>query len=270
MSDASSPRGKLYINKVLHKAFVEVSEKGTEAAAATAVAMMTPMSLPMTTPFTPTFKADRPFVYLIRDRVSGSILFMGRMMNPSVETRRSPKGGMRKSANIAVAVGLVLVSAILNRMRGPIRTPREGERRSRRRKLSDSETERLSDAKDDDGFVPLLETGGGRGLETKDESDGQRHPRRPLRLRRKGEHPAGDLREEGTGGEFEGIRVDRGRVREWIIPEPARPDLGTARGRGSSTSFIQCHRALVMALTRPDCLLPGFTEQVLQAIGVFS
>ena len=84
MSHAKSPIDKLYITKVLHKAFVEVNEKGTEAAAATAVIMATPASAPADMPFTPTFKADRPFVYLIRDNVSGSILFIGRMMNPEV------------------------------------------------------------------------------------------------------------------------------------------------------------------------------------------
>jgi serpin B len=83
MSHATSPDNKLYITKVLHKAFVEVNEKGTEAAAATAVIMAVPSSAPIRVAFTPTFKADRPFIYLIRDRVTGSILFMGRMMEPT-------------------------------------------------------------------------------------------------------------------------------------------------------------------------------------------
>ena len=83
MSQAQSPTEKLYISKVLHKAFVEVNEEGTEAAAATAVLMPKATSVPTTLPFIPTFKADRPFVYLIRDRVTGSILFMGRMMDPA-------------------------------------------------------------------------------------------------------------------------------------------------------------------------------------------
>jgi serpin B len=82
MSHAKSPTEKLYITKVLHKSFIEVNEKGTEAAAATAVVMAMPASAPISVSFTPTFKADRPFLYLIRDRATGSILFMGRMMNP--------------------------------------------------------------------------------------------------------------------------------------------------------------------------------------------
>ena len=62
------------ISTVAHKAFVEVNEVGTEAAAATAVMMR--VSLP------PTFRADHPFLFLIRDRDTGSILFMGRIVNP--------------------------------------------------------------------------------------------------------------------------------------------------------------------------------------------
>jgi len=83
MRQTSDRRQRLYITKVLHKAFVEVNEKGTEAAAATGVVMSVPTGAPMNVPFTPTFKADRPFVFLIRDVKTGSILFMGRMMNPN-------------------------------------------------------------------------------------------------------------------------------------------------------------------------------------------
>ncbi len=72
---------KLYITQVRHKAFIEVNEKGTEAAAATGVSLSV-TSMPQKTLFIPTFKADRPFIFLIRDRVTGSILFIGRMMNP--------------------------------------------------------------------------------------------------------------------------------------------------------------------------------------------
>jgi serpin B len=71
-------REKLYIKHVLHKAFVDVHEKGTEAAAATAV-VIDRESLPQPA----TFTADRPFVFLVRDNRTGSILFMGRLTDPT-------------------------------------------------------------------------------------------------------------------------------------------------------------------------------------------
>jgi len=63
-----------WIYAVLHKAFVEVNEEGTEAAAATGVAM--------TVSAVPRFSADNPFLFLIRDRRTGSVLFMGRVLDP--------------------------------------------------------------------------------------------------------------------------------------------------------------------------------------------
>jgi len=82
MSASKDPLDKLYIGKVIHKAFVEVNEKGTEAAAATAVMMVDRAAMPMDVPFTPTFRADRPFIFLIRDVQTGAVLFLGRMTNP--------------------------------------------------------------------------------------------------------------------------------------------------------------------------------------------
>lgn len=70
----------LYISDIMHKAFIKVDENGTEAAAATAV-VMSPTS--MTAP--KVFVADRPFVYLIRDTQTNTILFMGRVLDPSVK-----------------------------------------------------------------------------------------------------------------------------------------------------------------------------------------
>ena len=67
----------LFIQQVLHKAFVEVNEEGTEAAAATAVVMTRGIMRSRL------FQADHPFLFLIRDNVSGAILFMGRVMDPS-------------------------------------------------------------------------------------------------------------------------------------------------------------------------------------------
>ena len=71
---------KLFISEVLHKAFVAVDEKGTEAAAATAVVMVG-TGLPK--PEEPvTFRADHPFLFLIRHNQTRSILFLGRVINP--------------------------------------------------------------------------------------------------------------------------------------------------------------------------------------------
>jgi serpin B len=70
----------LYISAILHKAFVDVNEEGTEAAAATAVIAraMAIMEPP------PTFRADHPFLFLIREKSTGSILFLGRVADPTL------------------------------------------------------------------------------------------------------------------------------------------------------------------------------------------
>jgi serpin B len=85
MTASVDPRDKLKISRVIHKAFVEVNEKGAEAAAATAVMMikLTAAPAPAAMPFIPEFRADRPFLFLIRDTDSGMILFMGRVTRPS-------------------------------------------------------------------------------------------------------------------------------------------------------------------------------------------
>src|SRR5262245_56436527 len=70
---------RLALSAVVHKAFVEVGEHGTKAAAATATNMLK-RSLDLVT----VFKADRPFVFLIRDTRSGCILFLGRLACPKV------------------------------------------------------------------------------------------------------------------------------------------------------------------------------------------
>jgi len=68
----------LFLSAVLHKAYVDVNEKGTEAAAATG-AVISLLSVPAQPE---TFKADHPFVFLIRDSASGTIYFMGRYTGP--------------------------------------------------------------------------------------------------------------------------------------------------------------------------------------------
>jgi serpin B len=69
-----------FISAVVHKAFVDVNEAGTEAAAATAVAMMMARAGPVAPPVE--FRADHPFLLLIRDRPTGSVLFLGRLAEP--------------------------------------------------------------------------------------------------------------------------------------------------------------------------------------------
>ena len=69
----------LQISAIVHKAFVSVNEEGTEAAAATGVAVM--VSGPTKEPIPVT--VNRPFIFLIRDRATGTVLFLGRVMNPS-------------------------------------------------------------------------------------------------------------------------------------------------------------------------------------------
>jgi serpin B len=75
------PGQGLVIGDVFHKAFVKVDEKGTEAAAATAVSMETRALAPSRPPVE--FKADHPFLFLIRDHPSGLVLFMGRVVDPT-------------------------------------------------------------------------------------------------------------------------------------------------------------------------------------------
>jgi serine protease inhibitor len=70
------------ISAVIHKAFVDVNEEGTEAAAATAVTMRA-LAMRAPGPPPPVFRADHPFIFFIRDNGSRSILFMGRMTDPT-------------------------------------------------------------------------------------------------------------------------------------------------------------------------------------------
>lgn len=74
---------ELYIDKVLHKAIVDVNEEGTEAAAVTAVAMTT-RSMPQQYEHRE-FIADHPFLFVIQDNKTQNIIFMGKVENPSYE-----------------------------------------------------------------------------------------------------------------------------------------------------------------------------------------
>ena len=73
-------KGDLWISQIKHKAFLDVNEEGTEAAAATAVEMATKAVFPGKLLV---FRADHPFLFLIRDNKTGTILFMGRMVAPT-------------------------------------------------------------------------------------------------------------------------------------------------------------------------------------------
>ena len=81
LADFSAMVGQkeLYISAVIHKAFLEVNEEGSEAAAATGVVV----GVTSIAPSPPIFKADHPFVFFIRDNKSQSILFLGRVLNPA-------------------------------------------------------------------------------------------------------------------------------------------------------------------------------------------
>lgn len=76
-----SGRRELFVSAVVHKAFVEVHEKGTEAAAATAVAIAVAM-VPAEEPPPVIVRADRPFLFLILDRRTGATLFWGQVARP--------------------------------------------------------------------------------------------------------------------------------------------------------------------------------------------
>lgn len=75
-ADFSGMTGKkdLYISEVIHKAFIDLNEEGTEAAAATAVILRCSGVM---------FRANHPFIFFIREKQTGSILFIGRIVNPA-------------------------------------------------------------------------------------------------------------------------------------------------------------------------------------------
>jgi serpin B len=79
----TDPQKKLHISKVIHEAFVEINEEGTEAAGSTAVVGTAKSVKGPVEPEPPTFEANRPFLFVIRDNRSGSILFIGRLSDPT-------------------------------------------------------------------------------------------------------------------------------------------------------------------------------------------
>ncbi|MBM4155433.1 MAG: hypothetical protein FJ221_10460 [Lentisphaerae bacterium] len=77
------PKGELWIAQIKHKAYVDVNEEGTEAAGATAVEM-----IPRSARRYPVFRANHPFLFVIRDQATGSILFLGRLSDPTKQEAR--------------------------------------------------------------------------------------------------------------------------------------------------------------------------------------
>ena len=76
----------LYISRVIHQTFIDVKEEGTEAAAATIVEMNELSTIPGGVPWL--FRADRPFLYVIKENSTGAILFMGKVGKPEYEISR--------------------------------------------------------------------------------------------------------------------------------------------------------------------------------------
>lgn len=71
--------GGVYIDEVIHKAFLEVNEEGTEAAAVTIVVIVE-----TSVPLIPNVNINKPFLFVIRDNQTNSILFMGKVMDPTI------------------------------------------------------------------------------------------------------------------------------------------------------------------------------------------
>ena len=80
-SGMRSPPPGLVITDVIHQSFVAVDEEGTEAAAATAVIVGETSAPPPPEPFV----VDRPFIFLIRDIPTDTILFIGRVLDPTAD-----------------------------------------------------------------------------------------------------------------------------------------------------------------------------------------
>ena len=85
-ADFSSITGKkdLCVSDVIQKVFIEVNEKGSEAAAATAV--MQSKGISMSIP-KPKFVVDHPFLFFIKDKLTNMVLFMGRVVDPTLKNK---------------------------------------------------------------------------------------------------------------------------------------------------------------------------------------
>ncbi|MEK4850424.1 serpin family protein [Paenibacillus sp. FSL H7-0756] len=77
MADLDSP---IYVEQVIHKTYIDVNERGTEAAASTVVGLRAGSAPPVDAPFE--MNVNRPFLFMIRDRQTGVVLFLGAIENP--------------------------------------------------------------------------------------------------------------------------------------------------------------------------------------------
>jgi serpin B len=77
-----SVKKKPYINKIMHKSYIDVDEAGTEAVAVTAVDMDATQSMEAPPPPPVIVDCNRPFFYLIQDNRNGATLFMGTLVDP--------------------------------------------------------------------------------------------------------------------------------------------------------------------------------------------
>jgi serpin B len=85
MVDSSIDDQNLYVSEIYHKSFIEVNEKGTEAAAVTARVMKGGCGRYIKPPSAPIdFVADHPFLFFIKEDSSGTVLFVGQVLNPLV------------------------------------------------------------------------------------------------------------------------------------------------------------------------------------------
>jgi serpin B len=83
IANPEDPADRLFLSEVFHKAFVRTDETGTEAAAATAALATRAAAMPVERPVP--FNADHPFLFLLRDKTTGLLLFMGRVADPTAK-----------------------------------------------------------------------------------------------------------------------------------------------------------------------------------------
>jgi serpin B len=100
----------LYIDNALHKAFIDVNENGTEAAAATAIIVGATDNCVCAPPQPKIFDADHPFLFALRDVHSGSLLFLGRVVDPSKLTAGSLAIAPEPASMPLLIVGVFVVA----------------------------------------------------------------------------------------------------------------------------------------------------------------